>query len=295
MNPLIAWVKAREELRLKKESGAPPPWTDDPILQQYRFTNVRRRHDRVSRWLLSEVLELWFPVGTRINPQRLDNFLLFTALCRWVNWPPTIAAIMEKGLWGETKPIDWLKVGKFIDARTKDQKVWTGAYMIRAPKAGSNKGKGVFIATTVVRDGLRPVLPQIKEAFKTKSRRAVWEVLTSRNYWGPFMAGQLVDDWSWTPLLADATDTFTWAPQGPGSLRGFNRLLGLPLKTKHSEEEWCRQLIVWRQEIIDELGPAYDDVSLADVQNVCCEYSKYAKVLEGSGRPRSKYRPEEAF
>src|SRR5689334_6219368 len=39
--------------RLRHES---PPWSDDPILREYRFTNVFRAADRVSQYLLREVL-----------------------------------------------------------------------------------------------------------------------------------------------------------------------------------------------------------------------------------------------
>ena len=103
--PLVQWVKAREELRNNKESGAPPPWTQDEILQTYRFTNIRRRDDRVSRWLRQNVLtEANLNLG-------FSSFIEFTAFCRWCNWPPTIAAIMEAGLYPAQK-IDWKAVAK---------------------------------------------------------------------------------------------------------------------------------------------------------------------------------------
>ena len=109
------------------------------------------------------------------------------------------------------------------------------------------------------------------------------------------MAGQIVDDWSWTPLLSDASDTNLWAPQGPGSVRGFNRLKGLPLKTRHKEEEWCQQLQIWRKGIIDVLGSEYESMDLMSCQNTLCELDKYLRTKNGEGRPRSKYRSETAF
>ena len=39
----------RERIRKLKESGAPPPWTDDPILAKHRFCNVNVQDDRGSR------------------------------------------------------------------------------------------------------------------------------------------------------------------------------------------------------------------------------------------------------
>lgn len=54
-SPLWAWIRAREAIRLKKEAGAPPPWIEDPILATYRFCNVRREDDLVTRWVRSHV------------------------------------------------------------------------------------------------------------------------------------------------------------------------------------------------------------------------------------------------
>jgi hypothetical protein len=290
MNPLVEFVKAREALRKKKAEGGPPPHTDNEILQKYRFTNVRRPFDRVSRWLIENVL-----LEKHIESD-LDSFLKFSALCRWVNWPPTIKAIMDAGHFPNKHP-NYKAIGKLIDARKKSgEKTWTGAYLIRA-KPGSKKGKGHFVAVEVIEKPLTKAMPALVAALSNnvRTRRAVWGVLYNCHNWGPFLSGQVVDDWSWTPLLASALDTFTWAPQGPGSLRGFNRLLGLPLKTRHSEEEWCIHLQMWRKEIIHELGPEFKSMTLMDCQNSLCETDKILRVKNGEGRPRSNYRPETAF
>ena len=288
MNPLVAWVKAREDLRKEKAEGGFPPWTSNEILQKYRFTNVRRSDDRVSKWLIENVLL------TKYIEKDLESFLMFSALCRWINWPPTIKALMDHGYWPR-KNLEFKAIGKFIDARKKSgEKVWTGAYMVRA-KPGSNKGKGHFVAVEAVGKPLTKAMPLLKAALETGFRREVWEVLYGCKNTGSFMAGQIVADWGYTPLLYNAPDTYTWAPQGPGSLKGFNRLLGLPLKTRHSEDEWCKQLLAWKHEIVQELGVEYDSLTLADVQNCCCEISKIFKVKDGTGRPRSKYKPETAF
>jgi hypothetical protein len=38
----------RQDLFMRRVVGAPAPWTDDPILASYRFTNVYRAADRYS-------------------------------------------------------------------------------------------------------------------------------------------------------------------------------------------------------------------------------------------------------
>jgi len=51
------WRFAAERLRVYFNRLARPagPWTDDPILRSYRFTNTYRAADRVSQYLMREV------------------------------------------------------------------------------------------------------------------------------------------------------------------------------------------------------------------------------------------------
>ena len=49
------YVTERYNIYKKRELGIPAPWTDDPILKEYKFTNVRREHDRTSKWLIENI------------------------------------------------------------------------------------------------------------------------------------------------------------------------------------------------------------------------------------------------
>ena len=46
----------RQQLFMRRLAGSPPPWTDDPVLCAYRFTNAYRAADRVSQYLIRHVL-----------------------------------------------------------------------------------------------------------------------------------------------------------------------------------------------------------------------------------------------
>ena len=46
----------RQAIFFRRFAGAPAPWTDDPILQRYKFTNAYRASDRVSQYLIREVI-----------------------------------------------------------------------------------------------------------------------------------------------------------------------------------------------------------------------------------------------
>lgn len=288
LEPLIYWAKEREQIRKRKEAGLPQwEWTQDPIFRTFRFCNLRRRDDRVSQWLIKNV----FSQQEAFSPW---SFIQFTALCRWVNWPPTLQALYEKKLWPR-KTLNLTEIGIAIEDRRETQKAWTGAYTVVPPK-GTGLQKGLAIASVIIGENLTLIKKPLLASFETQSIQKVWEALKQARYQGGFMAGQTVADWTYTPLLCNATDLYTWAPMGPGSIRGYSRLLGLPLKQKPANMEvWCETLQSWRAVLIKELGAEYEDLTLHDLQNGLCEVSKYAKVKDGTGRPRAKYRPEMAY
>lgn len=287
---LSLFVQRREAIRLAKERGQEPPWTEDPILRMYRFCNVRRRHDRVSLWIQRYICEP-YAKAAYVGP--------WLALARFVNWPVTLKELLDKGHTPE-QALDWSAIGKVIDARTaRGGKAWTGAYMIRAESPGGKGGKkGAYVCETVLRGMFddEEKMSALGIALAEGRRQVVHTVLMTGHGWGSFMAGQVVDDWTWTRLLQNPRDEYTWAPQGPGSVRGLNRILGRPLEAKfNNDEEWCSHLVTLRSQVIEQLGPSFEDMTLMDIQNCCCELDKYLRVKNGEGRPRSIYSPEKAY
>ena len=47
----FGWIKERHNIYLSRAAGSPPPWTSDPILSKYKFTNPFRENDRVTVWM----------------------------------------------------------------------------------------------------------------------------------------------------------------------------------------------------------------------------------------------------
>lgn len=279
----IAFIHEREQIRRKKEAGQPAPWTRDKILQTYRFCNIRRRDDRVSRWVIDRI----------ITPQKRNpNLWLQLALARYINWPDTINALMEARLWPVSKEPRFADIGDFLDTRARAGiKTWTGAYMIRAESNESagwyDWGKGRYVSVVVV-GGVWERRAQIVPHLKT-SVQAAHEALMEHGYgWGSFMAGQVVADLTYCEqYLYAAPDLYSYAPLGPGSRRGLNRLLKRGLTQTISQDDACALM---RSLCIDIHNMLAYDLNLHDVQNCLCEFDKYQRVKTGEGRPRSIYR-----
>ena len=46
-----AFAIERHKIYLRRSAGQPFPWTDDPILQKYKFNNIYRELDKTTIWI----------------------------------------------------------------------------------------------------------------------------------------------------------------------------------------------------------------------------------------------------
>lgn len=281
----LHWATERDHVRQLRAAGKPAPWTKDKIIDRYRFCNVRRRHDRVSQW-----------IDERIIKGREDSSLWTElALARCINFPDSINMLMEQHLWPNSKTPNWRGIGDALNKRMlSGQQTWTGAYIVRAES--NNRvdwfewGKGRYVAEIVV-GNLWKERHLIEPNLRFTVQRA-HETLKTHYGWGSFMAGQVVADLTYSPYLENAPDLYTFAPIGPGSARGINRLCGRELTAPLKQAEAIPLMIELREMLIDS-DRAFADLTLHDVQNCLCETDKYLRVKFGEGRPRSLYRPME--
>src|SRR6266540_2321834 len=49
------FASKRQDAFMRRAQGAPPPWSDDPVISAHRFTNAYRASDRVSQYLIRHV------------------------------------------------------------------------------------------------------------------------------------------------------------------------------------------------------------------------------------------------
>ncbi len=81
------FCREREKIRLARESGAPLPWTDDPIFQKGRFLNVFREDDHGINAILR------FASCLEKDLSALIHALLFA---RWFNRQETLDKLSIK-------------------------------------------------------------------------------------------------------------------------------------------------------------------------------------------------------
>lgn len=272
---LVYWMQERESIRLKKEAGQPKPWTEDPILQSYRFCNVVRMHDKVSQWLLNN----WY------RPNRNSaNMLVAITVARHLNLPSTLEVI---GFPADNTPMyAWFESvkRKVRNIKASGRVAYNNAYMVRGIETADK--------IEMIIDWVAKPIHEDPPELNTKSMEACVNALLP--YWGIslFMAGQIIADlrWAWN----DATlwkDRMIYAPMGPGSKRGMNRLHARPINQPislgsfHSE---LQDLMTWLKRI-DTLKPITDRMEAMDFQNCLCEFDKYCRTLYREGTPKQRY------
>ncbi len=284
------FVWEREAIRIARDNGVlKDNWTADPVLKQYRFTNIRRRDDRMTKWFIEHLVEPASDSG--------DENIWFTLLIgRLINWPPTLQALINHGV---------IPCGpEYFDAKTfvavleeqkrLGQQVYGGAYMVYPTMKDPGGVKSASIAKWIIGDAVTRA-SDIYDAVwhEEPSIERITSALSKCYGVSTFIGGQVAADLSYTGHFGEAADLYTWAPLGPGSQKGLNYLLGRDLQKQWEQGAFNRALMETNGRICEELYII--DLTLHDVQNTMCEYSKYARTVLGEGKPKTTYRPQTAY
>ncbi len=74
----LQFAVERQNIFWRRIQGAAGPWTTDSILQNWKFTNTYRVLDRVSQFLVSEVINK----GEQSVEELFFRILLFKTFCK---------------------------------------------------------------------------------------------------------------------------------------------------------------------------------------------------------------------
>lgn len=268
IDTLLYWIKERENIRYRRETGQEKPWTEDPILKSYRFCNVRREDDRVTKWF-----------RTNWRQWRKNKDLGF-AYCigRIFNLPATLEEIGFPVPWDEELVRDVIK-----RRQRKGLLVLNGAYVISTN--GNSMPKFEYLLTQVMSPAWKA--RELARPRKDDTLASYHKRLTMLTGFASFMAGQVVADMKYEDMyLAEADDWWTFAASGPGSRRGLNRLFKRDRNSSMPERHWHSLLLQVKDYVNNDTGL---NLHAQDMQNCLCEYDKYVRALSGDGRPKQNY------
>lgn len=277
----------RQAIFFRRLEGAPPPWTEDPILRRHKFTNAYRASDRVSQFLIRHVI---YGEGYSREPAEVVfRVLLFKLFNKIETWR-LLEAEVGPPAWAS---FDAARYDRALSAAfATGQRIYSAAYIIppvRLDGAAGVKHRGhLMLLARMMRENLAA------KATEAPSLRSVYEMLKTFPSIGDFLGFQLAIDLNYTDVVNHLEDEFVVA--GPGALDGLSKCFA------NAAEYTPADLIDYltdRQEVeFERLGLAFRSLwgrrlQLIDCQNLLCEISKYARVahpeIAGSaGRTRIK-------
>lgn len=286
----FAFVRERESVRLRKEAGAPFPWTTDEILSTYKFTNVRREHDRTTKRFFDHYAD-----------HRSDEYpsvqFLNCAIARYFGDADFVTSLG----WVDAKNVSITEtildhVHSYRTGRLGN--VFTGAYVIS--NFGRREPKEEIVCEIL--EDLWQHLTQ--RNLLDLCRDGIWRVVVGymSGIYGfsgtGFMAKEVTLDTMFFPSiwggLERPHDYWSWTPIGPGALRGAERVcMGdlCPEQGKFQSDSAFETIMCLYEAQKDHWPSEWGRLSPHDIQFQLCEFDKMERVRLGQGRPRSKYRP----
>ena len=289
---LWRFAAERQEIFFRKIEGRLPPWTDDQVIARYKFTNAYRASDRVSQYLIRNVIYQGDPSVEEVF-FRTILFKLFNKVETW--------ELLER----EVGPITHASYSfeKYDDVLTKaistNTRIYSSAYIMPS-------GTKTFGYRTKHRTHLKllEVMMDDEAPYRvadSQTMERTFEYLLSFPTVGNFLGYQYVTDLNYSEIC-DFSEMEFVSP-GPGALDGihkcFSNLGGL-------NESDIIQLVADRQEMeFERLGIDFRSLwgrrlQLIDCQNLFCEVSKYARVahpevsgVNGRIRIKQYYRPSD--
>ncbi|KAF9247228.1 hypothetical protein BU15DRAFT_84772 [Melanogaster broomeanus] len=272
----------RHAIDERRRSGHPPPWTTDPILQNHKFCNTFRVLDRVSQFIVTEVIEK----GAQKLEEVTFRVLLFSTYTN-VRTYETLRKKIQPFTWEAYDRAKYEKVLRQL--YDKGIAIYTGAYQKPAPELGFAEA---FMNHLALLEVLMHDLP--RELRKAKYLADVFGYLRSFKSIGDFTAYQLLLNLSYSNVMNFSE--FDFVVIGIGSRRGLQRCFGKKIPPS-AEVDLVRWMQITQEQHFERLGITFNGLGpdhlammLCDIEHTLCELDKYVRRCSN----KTKNRPFEA-
>lgn len=280
----------RQNIFWKKLNNKPSPWTDDKILQTYKFCNSYRVNDRVSQYLLKNVI---YNGKKYLDKDMLFRILIFKLFNKESTWELLIDNFGDITL----KTFDMRKYSKVLEnAIGNGIKIYNDAYISCANKAfGYDRKHDNHLALLNKMFNIDNIHEKI---LNCKTMEEAFYIIKSYPLIGNFMAYQLVTDINYSDIVDWKENEFTVA--GPGSLRGIKKCF--IDKGNMSNEDIIKYMYNNQDKEFKRLNLNFKRIGnrplqLIDCQNIFCELDKYCRqalpeLKSNRSKIKKKYVPK---
>lgn len=247
-------------------------FTNDEILLKHKFTNAYRASDRVSQYLINNVI---YTEHNYSEDDILFRILLFKIFNKIETWELLVSEIGD--LSARTFKLEqYTKI--LNEAKNNNERIYSGAYIMTSGK--SEYGNSLkhqnhlkLLSEEVIKKSL------INDIIKAKSLEDIYNRLISIPTFGSFLGYQFAIDINYSTLTN--FDEMEFVVPGPGAKDGIKKCFihfgdyDLPdiikYVTENQEKEFDRLDLNFQS-----LGGR--PLQLIDCQNLFCETDKYSRV-----------------
>jgi hypothetical protein len=286
------FAKERQDIFFRRLHGAPPPWSRDPIMMTYKFTNAYRASDRVSQYLIGDVI---YGKGRSMDADEVFfRVILFKTFNRIETWEAIQSNLGEVSV-REFSVERYAQILSKI--RREGGRIYSAAYIMPSGKflfgPGEKHISHLRLLEMMIQDKLWLKLSDCRKM------QQAFELLKAYPMIGDFLAYQYVVDLNYSEITNFSESEFVMP--GPGARDGLRKCFSDPGAL--SDPELIRLVCDRQEEEFERMGGGFQNLwgrrlQLIDCQNIFCEIGKYARaahpeVAGPSGRTRikQKFRP----
>jgi hypothetical protein len=260
----------RQNIFFKRAAGLSRPWTIDPILSRFRFTNVFRASDRVSQYLISKIQYR----GSQDVKSIFFRTILFKLFNKIETWE-----LLESvhGVLGPEAQFAKQYSSTLDSAMTSGKTIYSAAYIMPSGTGLYGYRRKHQTHLTLLAQMLRDDVPERLEACRTM--RQAFDLLRAVPTFGDFLAYQYAVDINYSTMTN--FDESEFVVPGPGARSGIRKCfrdIG-----NYSESDVIRWMVDHQEEEFAARGIKFQALwgrrlQLIDCQNLFCEVDKYCRV-----------------
>jgi len=283
----------RQAVFSKRVRGEPGPWTSDPILKAHKFTNAYRASDRVSQYLIKNVIYS----DDYDAENTIFRILLFKVFNKIGTWE-----LLKHGLRDEIslRTFDVQKYSRLLsEAKARKTSIYSAAYIM---PSGTNSGGRRSESKHQFHLELLKHLEKsgfLRELSLAKAMSHGFDLLLSLPSIGPFLAYQYITDLNYSKYF-DFSECEFVIP-GPGARDGIRKCF--TSFGDYKEIDIIKMMCDEQEENFQRLGLPFESLwgrplQLIDCQNLFCEVDKYARVKHpeimgrtGRSKIKQKFQP----
>lgn len=262
----------RQEVFFNRLYGKKYPWTEDIVIQKYKFTNAYRASDRVSQYLIRHVI---YDGGVYTPEDQCFRILLFKIFNKIETWNYLKNALGE--ITYATYNYD-LYNNLLIKRLSEKERIYSAAYIMPSGKScfGNEKKhqNNLQLLEYIMKSGLS------QKIAKAKNLEELYNILLGYPTLGSFLAFQFAIDINYSELCD--FDEMSFVVAGPGAKNGIKKCFS-DLKG-YSYEDIIRYVTDKQDEEFEKRGLVFKSLfgrklQLIDCQNLFCEIDKYSRIM----------------